>query len=106
MVNLSYFSWGLSLLTACFSACYIAKDVSKLRHNSALISDGSGSAFISEIYVRDIKKTKSFNRSDCKTISERSSSIIKTACKYLITDDPYLKKSYHSPLKTTTTTLQ
>ncbi|SNY63951.1 hypothetical protein [Enterobacter sp. CC120223-11] len=86
------FLMGFIFTYCMFSACYIAKDVSKLRHNSALISDGSGSAFISEIYVRDIKKNKSFNRSDCKIISERSSSIIKTACKYLITDDPYLKK--------------
>jgi len=86
------FLMGFIFVYCIFSAFYIAKDLNKLRYDSALLINSSGRVFISELYVRDIKNGKILNRTDCKAIGKDSASIIKSACHYLTTDDPYLKK--------------
>lgn len=83
---------GMLFLYCIYNAFSFAIDSKNYREDYVLLSNESGRVLMSEVYVQDIKSGKNFNRAECKHLPEDSTSILKSACNYLTTDDPHLRK--------------
>lgn len=95
--NYKHGKFELCLMSALIIFCIYnafsqAIDAKDYREDYVLLSDESGRVLMSEIYVKDLNTGKNYNRSECKNLPEKSSSILKLSCNYLTTDDQYLRK--------------
>lgn len=86
------FIMGILLSYCLYNAYSFGSDINKYRQDYVYLSDKSGSVFMSEIYVRDLKNGENYNKAECKELPKDSRSIIKMACRYLTTDDHDLRK--------------
>lgn len=83
---------GLLLIYCMYNALGYAVDAKDYKKDYALLSNESGRVLVSDIYVKDLVNKKNYNRTECMTLSEKTPAIVKLACNYLTTDDPYLRK--------------
>ncbi|ELY2909373.1 hypothetical protein SMC87_003856 [Cronobacter dublinensis] len=83
----------LFFFSYCFgSSLYIGYDLKEYRSGYVSLSNKNEVILISDLYVIDKKNHKTYNNPKCKTLPKQSSELLKQACEYLTTDDPYLKK--------------
>ncbi|EOC1698779.1 hypothetical protein ACMSZI_002908 [Cronobacter dublinensis] len=78
---------------------YIGYDLKEYRSGYVSISNKNEVILISDLYVIDKKNHKTYNNPECKTLPKQSSELLKQACEYLTTDNPYLKKELAFAIK-------
>lgn len=90
--KIELFLMAIIFIYSLSAAVDLAIEAKNYHQDEVLLRHSEGNVMVSELYVRDVRAGKSFNRSQCSTLPTDSRTLLKTACHYLTSEDPYLRK--------------
>ncbi|MRS14398.1 hypothetical protein GJV06_05810 [Enterobacteriaceae bacterium RIT691] len=100
----SIFAYFIALILVVFVICFAASTTKGQKYNYAEFSNSNNEhVLVSDLYVYEPITKHYYNNSRCIELSSTSKEIIRTACDYMLTKDPQMKKELQSAIKTNNT---